>query len=70
MLFGGMNLTTYNESEIYEIHVDDNKVIEYLSQPPVLKPDQRQKVAATIGDKKAEENGADKFNSVVKDAIA
>ena len=31
MLFGGMNLTTYNESEIYEIHIDDNKVIEHLS---------------------------------------
>ena len=67
MLFGGMNLTTYNESEIYEIHIDDNKVIEHLSQPAVLKPDQRYK-AASITDKKTEANGADKFFDVVKDA--
>ena len=31
VLFGGMNLSSYNDSEIYEIQVDDNKVIEYLS---------------------------------------
>ena len=31
LLFGGMNLTSYNDSEIFEIHVDDNKDIEYLS---------------------------------------
>ena len=41
VLFGGMNLSSYNDSEIYEIQVDDNKVIEYLSQPIGLRPDQK-----------------------------
>ena len=48
MLFGGMNLSSYNDSEIFEIHVDENKVIEFLSQPIVLKPDQKFKEKALI----------------------
>lgn len=41
MLFGGMNLSSYCESVLYDIHIDDNLVIDYLSKPNTLKDEQR-----------------------------
>ena len=41
MLFGGMNLTSYCESVLYDIHIDDSVVIDYLSKPIALLEEQK-----------------------------
>jgi len=41
MLFGGMNLSSYCESVVYDIHIDDNAVFDFLIKPSSLKPEQQ-----------------------------
>lgn len=41
MLFGGMNLTSYCESVLYDIHIDDSVVVDYLSKPIALLEEQK-----------------------------
>lgn len=48
VLFGGMNLSTYCESVLYEIHIDDNLVVDYLGKPLQLK-DEQKLISAKLG---------------------
>lgn len=41
VLFGGMNLSTYCESVLFDFHLDDNIVVDFLTKPVQLKEEQK-----------------------------
>ena len=49
VLFGGMNLTSYCESVVYDIHIDDSVVIDYLSKPITLLEEQKDPFGVKVG---------------------